>query len=197
MRKYGEVDGYENEKWSPDFPDRQLEKGAKETQMGKASAKKVDDKKGCSVDGCEETHLAKGLCKTHYWKEQTQKRREKRQQERIKEEQAGSGVGHGGGQQGSANQVLAVPNTEPEEVGAGKSAAQAPRRSLGAAAKKKVDNSIAEVTVRFYSEDKQLLEELREAAKYNRRAVSAEVLFRLDRSFECWPSELLVAEPAQ
>ncbi len=48
--------------------------------------------------------------------------------------------------------------------------------------KAKTDNSIKEITVRFYPRDKDLLKDIQKEAHRNRRSPSQEVLFRLDQS---------------
>ncbi|MCK4620692.1 MAG: hypothetical protein KAT62_00615 [Desulfuromonadales bacterium] len=48
------------------------------------------------------------------------------------------------------------------------------------ATKEKVDNRIARITVNFYPEDKEILRELKSAAKHNRRDLTQEILFRME-----------------
>jgi|LGVF01.2.fsa_nt_gb hypothetical protein len=50
-------------------PERKALKPKKEA---KVAQKKI--KRTCSVEGCDEPHLAKGLCKKHYWKKKTAER---------------------------------------------------------------------------------------------------------------------------
>jgi len=49
---------------------------------------------------------------------------------------------------------------------------------------KRTDNSIGKITVAFMAEDRELYEEIVEAARFNRRPNVSEVLFRLDRERE-------------
>ena len=46
--------------------------------------------------------------------------------------------------------------------------------------KTKTDNSIGEITVRFLPEDAELAQNIKDAAKYHRRSLSQEILFRLE-----------------
>jgi len=49
---------------------------------------------------------------------------------------------------------------------------------------KKTDNSICEITVRFMLEDADLEQEIKASAKYHRRSLSQEILFRLEHGAE-------------
>lgn len=55
-----------------------------------------------------------------------------------------------------------------------------PDRAAQTAPKEKVDNRIARITVNFYPEDEEILRELKSAARYNRRDLTQEILFRLE-----------------
>lgn len=126
----------------------------------------------CSEPGCAERAICRGMCKKHYsrWAYR-----------RDKETDSPSSAAD-----------LPVERLDPEEMSppsaaervaraAGKVVVDGPR--VAPKLSQAVRNHKKELTVRFFEADLPLLDRLRESAETNRRALSSEVLCRLEASF--------------
>jgi len=117
-------------------------------------------KKVCSVPGCTEKHEAKGKCKKHYMREFN-----RRKANMQKAEQSPS---------------LEGAKDEPVEASVTSATRKNPVRKPSVQKPEKTDNSIGKINLTFFEDDRSLFEEIVASAKRNRRALVAEVLFRLE-----------------
>ncbi len=146
----------------------------------------VKKPKACThEDGCAEDVFCKGLCKRHYW--QLAEKRRKAKANKARTEKHKDKPAHE-----NVCAKLDSPIIEPDAVRAteAKPQSQAEQKTKltvikpRTSPKKKTDNSIREITLRFFEQDRPLMERLEKSAAFYRRPISQEILFRLENGFK-------------